>query len=174
MVTQDGDEIVWYNEAFRNQVLKGEDLNGEEPGFILGDAAQETLKTEKQVTVHYQGRAYSVYEYKTNVHGVAQRLYFFFDATRYEQIAQMYRQSRICVMFIQLDGIDFVLKNALESEKAEIIGAVERQIEAMTKGINGFFQKLSNDKYVLILQQQALDGMVQAKFPVLPAVCLAL
>ncbi len=170
MVTQDGDEIVWYNEAFRNQVLKGEDLNGEEPGFILGDAAQETLKTEKQVTVHYQGRAYSVYEYKTNVHGVAQRLYFFFDATRYEQIAQMYRQSRICVMFIQLDGIDFVLKNALESEKAEIIGAVERQIETMTKGINGFFQKLSNDKYVLILQQQALDGMVQAKFPVLQSV----
>lgn len=170
MVTQDGDEIVWYNEAFRNQVLKGEDLNGEEPGFILGDAAQETLKTEKQVTVHYQGRAYSVYEYKTNVHGVAQSLYFFFDATRYEQIAQMYRQSRICVMFIQLDGIDFVLKNALESEKAEIIGAVERQIETMTKGINGFFQKLSNDKYVLILQQQALDGMVQAKFPVLQSV----
>ena len=40
MVTQDGEEIVWYNEAFRNQVLKGTDLYGEEPGFILDDAAQ--------------------------------------------------------------------------------------------------------------------------------------
>ncbi|MBQ2676427.1 MAG: DHH family phosphoesterase [Clostridia bacterium] len=170
MITKDTGEIVWYNENFRTSVLKGKDIYGEEQNVIFSEGALKQLEDEKHADVDYNDRKYVVFEYRTNVEGIKQKIYFFYDETGLIKISEKYKKTRPCVMYIQADNLDIMLKDALESEKATVIGAIEREIETLVNFSDGFFQKISSDKYVLIIEKSGFDRIIEDKFSVLRTV----
>ncbi len=162
-------EVVWYNESFRRNVLRSGEIYAENQSFLFSKDALRTLDEKGQVSITYRGKRFNVYAYQFS-QSVDQKMYFFIDNTFYFELTKKYKETRPCVMFIRVDGLDFILKNAPESRKTEIIGAIERQIETSNDNVGGYFQKISNDEYVMILQKNDYDRILNDKFPVLSKV----
>ena len=71
---------------------------------------------------------------------------------------------------ILMCGLDVLLKNTPESKKNEMIGQIERKIEAIDKDSKGYMQKISTDKYFLLIEKHIFDEILKNKFEVLTEV----
>lgn len=170
MVTNSAGEITWYNDSFRSELLLGNDVFAQPCSCIINDEAFINLKERGSTQVDYNNRKYLVFVYNFDEDMNNQHMYFFVDDTRNYKLAEDYKNSRPCIMFIHVDGLDILLKNALESQKTEIRGEIEKQIENITSTTKGYLQKISSSSYLLITDYKGFESMKQDKFSVLEKV----
>ncbi|OJU15174.1 MAG: hypothetical protein BGN88_05780 [Clostridiales bacterium 43-6] len=169
LVTNDSGDIVWYNELFRESLLQGQDKHNEPSGFLFDETAEKSFQENRRAEISYDGREYTVFEIVSGTE-VVQKIYYFYDNTRLKHIEQKFKNSQLSVIYILIDSLEVLLKNAKESEKAAIIGAIEQEIENVASETDGFFHKLSSDRYVLIVDEQAIAALKNTKFEVLSKV----
>lgn len=167
MVANSSDEVIWYNEKFRSNVLKGVDVIGDETSFIFSEAVESKLRKDGNVKVEYKDGSFNVYSLKCSEKYEGQTMYFFYDNTAFSNLKVKFNNSRLCVLFIHIDGLDILMKNTPESKKNEMIGLIERQIEDIDKNSKGYIQKISSDKYLLLIEKQSFDEIIKDKFDVL-------
>lgn len=167
MVANFSGEVIWYNEKFRNGVLKGVDVIGDETSFIFNSTTQSNLEKEGNAKVCYKDSSFNVYSLKCSEKYEGQTMYFFYDNTAFSNLKVKFNNSRLCVLFIHIDGLDILMKNTPESKKNEMIGLIERQIEDIDKNSKGYIQKISSDKYLLLIEKQSFDEIIKDKFDVL-------
>lgn len=167
MVTNAAGEITWYNENFRSSLLLGNDIFAEPSSMFFNDNDIARLQESGKTEIGYNDRKYKVFAYHFDEDKNSQHMYFFIDNTDNYRVAQMYRKSRPCVMFIHVDGLDIMLKNALESQKTEIKGEIEKQIEMITNVASGYLQKISSKSYLLVTDYQGFEAIKADKFSVL-------
>ncbi len=167
MIANSADEVIWYNEKFRSGVLKGIDVFGNESSFIFDDSAQIGLAEEGYARVEYNEKVFNVYSLKSSEEYEEQTIYFFYDDTAFTKLKQKFDSSKLCVFFIHIDGLDVLMKNTPESKKNEMIGQIERKIEAIDKDSKGYMQKISTDKYLLLIEKHIFEEILKNKFEVL-------
>lgn len=167
MVANSTNEVIWYNEKFRSNVLKGVDVIGEDTSFIFSSATENKITQEGIARVEYKEGKFNVYSLKCSEKYEGQTMYFFYDDTSFTNLKIKFNNSRICVLFIHIDGLDVLMKNTPESKKNEMIGLIERQIEDIDKNSKGYIQKISTDKYLLLIEKQSFDEIIKDKFDVL-------
>ncbi len=169
LVVRDG-EVVWYNNSFRNHVLKGADVFGCESSFIFDENAKLQLQAKNEARVEYNNQFFNVYSLNCTRDYQGQYIYFFYDDTAFSQLKIEYEDSRPCVLFINIDGLEMLLKNTPESKKNEILGAIERQIEEMDINSKGYLQKITAEKYFMLLDYKGYKEILLKKFEVLSKV----
>lgn len=167
MITNSADEVIWYNEKFRSGVLRGIDVFGNDSSFIFDEQAQVSLVEEGYARVEYHEKYFNVYSLKSSEKYEGQTVYFFYDDTAYTALKHKFDSSKLCVFFIHIDGLDVLLKNTPESKKNEMIGQIERKIEAIDKDSKGYMQKIATDKYFLLIEKHIFDEILKNKFEVL-------
>ena len=170
MIVNQGDEIVWYNDKFRSSVLRGIDAYSSNISVIFGDSKREDLEREEFFKIEYKEKFFSVFALNCSDKYEGQTIYFFYDDTDFCHLQSKYESSRPCVFFIHIDGLDLLLKNTPESKKNEILGSIERNIEELDKDSKGYIQKISSDKYFLLVEKTSFDEIRRNKFEVLSKV----
>lgn len=170
MITNKHGEITWYNERFRSDILHGNDIFANPESIFFDDDALAKLNDNTRARIDFNNRKYIIYAYNCGEESENQHMYFFIDDTRNVALAQKYRGSRPCMMLIHVDGLDILLKNALESQKTEIKGEIERRIEGVTEVSKGYLQKISSKNYLLVTDYDGYERMKSDKFSVLSKV----
>ncbi len=167
MISNSMNEVVWYNEKFRSSVLKGIDVFGNASSFIFDESAQIRLSEEGYARIEYNEKYFNVYSLQSSEEYYGQTIYFFYDDTAFTNLKNKFNTSKLCVFFIHIDGLDVLMKDTPESKKNEMIGQIERKIEAIDKDSKGYMQKVSSDKYLLLIEKHIFDEIIKNKFEVL-------
>ncbi len=170
MVVSESDEILWYNDAFRNVLLNGDDIYGHDLSEIVGEEARELMAGNKQTNVTYAGRIFSVFQSISHISGVTQRVFYFVDETKLRRTAEEYALSRPAVALIAIDNLDEVAASARDSEKAAISSDVEIEIENWAAPADCIMRKLTGERFMVILEERHLQSMMEQRFDVLDRV----
>lgn len=170
IVAAENNEILWYNEAFRSILLDGEDIFGHDLSEIVGEEIWELLAGNKQTSVSYNGRIFSVYQSISHISGVTQRVYYFVDETKLRRTAEEYALSRPAVALIAIDNLDEVAQGGRDSEKAAISSDVEIEIENWAAPTDGIVRKLTGERFMIILEERHLQSLMEQRFDILDRV----
>lgn len=166
MATSASQEIVWYNDSFRDTVLLCEDIYGAFLHQITGDITLEQIQEQQGILVSYQGKHYHVYVIHLDQEETSY-LFYFVDVTQIEQTSQNYYKQRPVVMTILIDSYEEVVKNIRESERTQILSEMNRLLEQYIGEANGFIQRLQRDRYLAVIEKQYFDHMIEQRFPIL-------
>ncbi|HIZ84567.1 MAG TPA: DHH family phosphoesterase [Firmicutes bacterium] len=170
IVAAENNEILWYNEAFRSILLDGEDIFGHDLSEIVGEEIWELLAGNKQTSVTYNGRIFSVYQSLSHISGVTQRVYYFVDETKLRRTAEEYALSRPAVALIAIDNLEEVAQGGRDSEKAAISSDVEIEIENWAAPTDGIVRKLTGERFMIILEERHLQTLMEQRFAILDRV----
>ena len=170
LVTDFEGDISWYNNAFFERVLGGEEIYGLNLKLVFDEDTAKDLLEHPTASVEWNDRFYKVTSFKYKHRSNETKMYLFYDDTAYRKMNVLYERTKNAAMFIQIDGLDFLLKNTLESQKNEILGAIDREIETAIPGNEGYIQKIATDKYIVFLQKSSVDKLKEQKFPILKSV----
>ncbi len=89
------------------------------------------------------------------------------EVTNHENLKIEYQQSRTVLMYVQVDNYDEIMHGLNESEKNALMLSVSETLEKWMESLAGFMQRVSNDLFVVVLQQYALDKAIEEKFGIL-------
>mgnify|MGYP002856436683 CR=1 FL=1 len=92
------------------------------------------------------------------------------EITVYENLKQNYKNSRTVLMYVQIDNYDELMQGLNEAEKTSLLLAVSEELEKWMAELQGFIQRVSNDLFIVVLEQLALQKAVEEKFTVLDKV----
>lgn len=164
-----GKTVLWYNAAFRELVLNGVDavLSASErllPGLDLDVCAQP----------HGQGleireRRFTAYASAAKGEKGATLLYLL-DDTVYKDTMDEYAASRPAYLNIVIDSYDELFNDMKDSEQAHELEAINRLLEEYIGRTNGFLSRVSNNRYLAVVEERDVRQMMQERFDILDQV----
>lgn len=136
-----------------------------------GNYITKTTKTltaedgESIETTHY----FLVYYRQLRTKPPYQKLIVIFaqEITLYENLKIEYKQSRVVIMYVQIDNFDEIMQGLNETEKAALILSINEELEHWINNLSGFMQKVSEDLFVVVLERLALEKAIEEKFTIL-------
>lgn len=163
---EDG-EILWYNEKFKSQVLGGRDVYGDSVAVVTGGIGAEKFKGQESVEISLGNRSFTAYISSVLSGETVILVLYFIENTKYKNIEKEFTLSRPGVVLFYIDNLEEILKNARESERAQITGKVENLLEDWTSKANGVFRRYGSDRYMLIAEKRDIEEMIAQKFDIL-------
>ena len=164
-----GDTIVWYNAYFRDQVLGGQDavqppVQRYLPGF---DPAVCARPHGQDLTAN----GYRFTGYASPVPGGAGGvLVYLIDDTAYKNTLDEYTNSRPAYLNIVIDSYDELFTDMKDSEQAHELEAINRLLEEYFSHTTGFLRKVSNNRYIAVVEERDIRVMIQDRFDILDKV----
>ena len=89
------------------------------------------------------------------------------EITAFEHLKTEYKQSRAVLIYVQVDNFDEIMQGLNETEKAAMILAINEELEKWVDDLSGFIQKVSDDLFIVVLEQLALQKAIDTKFAIL-------
>ena len=161
-----GKTLVWYNSAFRQRILADEDRLLAPVGKVLcGLDLHQCSEPAGQVLEH-EGRKYNIFASVTSGREALTVLYLV-DETDLRQRAAEYDATRPAYMIIEIDAYAEQLAELKDSEKARVLEGINRVLENYIGRTTGFLQRVSNARYIAVVEERHMKEMVAAKFDVL-------
>lgn len=163
--------IVWYNTAFREQVLQGNDIYGASLTQLIDGYTIDEICKKKALDADYAGKKYNVYvstaESQDAEHAV---LLYFADNTRLKQIAEEYVASRPVVLSVFIDNLEELSTTVRDRERMQLAGEVEVLLENWLGKDTAVLQKYDSDRFLIMTEKRHLDAMIQERFRILDSV----
>lgn len=165
-VISNKNEIVWYNDCFRDNVIDGQDIYGMDMSTITKTAI-ERLRDYPGHIITYNDKYYKIYT--VNAGDTTSRFYMFYmiEVTELKQKYDLYFKTRPVIMMVLIDSYDEIVKNIKESERTQILSDMNRLFEEHIGKTNGMIERLERDRYCVIVEKQHFDKMKEQKFPIL-------
>lgn len=163
------DRVVWYNTIFREEVLNGTDavtrpVNRLFPELDLAVCSrphgQDLTVGDKRFTA-YAGSA-------KGSRGTS--LVYLVDDTVYKQTLEEYTASRPACLIIVIDSYDELFDDMKDSEQAKELEAINSLLEAYIGRSTGFLRKISNSRYIAVVEERDIQWMLQERFEILDQV----
>lgn len=169
-VVSDNSEIIWYNDLFRREVLRSEEMLGKPLEDVFADLSAGKLAGRVLPQVSCNQRTYAVYVNKLRVHDEVAYVLYCFDHTELTHIAAEYELSRPVVLSLCLDNSDEVMKTLRDSERAQLFSQVDILLEDWANAHNGLFRKSRSDRFMIVLEQRYLEQIKHDRFDILDKV----
>ncbi len=163
-------EIVWYNDLFRSEVLNGIDCLGDPLDSIFPTVSASQLSSRFIPQLAHGDSLYAVYTAKLKTQDDAGYVLYCVDHTELARIAEEYALSRPVVLSLYLDNGDEVMKNHRDSERAQVLSQVDMLLEDWTGKHHGIFRKIASDRFMVLLEQRQLDEIEKERFSILDKV----
>ena len=170
VVVSDSNEIVWYNNLFRREVLRSNDSLGVPLDKVFTNLTAGQLAGRLLPEALCGDRTYSVYVSKLRVHDEVTYVLYCFDHTELSHIASEYELSRPVVLSMYLDNSDEVMKNLRDSERAQLFSQVDILLEDWANTHAGLFRKNGSDRFMILLEERYLDVIQNDRFDILDKV----
>ena len=167
MVCDMDGRILWYNNQFQICLAKEDEMIGWEFNRISERPMEEFL-SPSGVQVDFRGKNYCVYGTSVEEHDLY--TFYFSDITALSAIVEEYKLSHPSVMLVMLDNYDEVFEGKKESAKSTILGVIDESLESFFGKTNGFFRRLSHDRFLAVVEQRHLEPMIESRFHILDTV----
>ena len=164
-----GDVIIWYNEAFRKEILGGDEacLEAIRKRVTAFDRALTSEPTGQNL--ENGGRRYTVYgsaaEGESDLY-----IAYFVDNTALKRQAGEYIATRPSVMLIAVDTYDEILKELKESERARIAGEIDLALEQFIGATSGFLRRTGTSRYLAVVEERHMQEIVKNRYSILDTV----
>lgn len=165
-VISDTNEIVWYNDCFRDNVTDGEDLYGMDLSVIT-TTALERLRDYPGHIITYNDKYYKIYTVDAADATSGFYMFYMIEVTDLKVKHDLYYDTRPVIMMILIDSYDEIVKNIKESERTQILSDINRLLEEHIGKTNGMLERLQRDKYCLVVEKKYFDKMKEERFPIL-------
>ncbi|NLW78423.1 MAG: signaling protein consisting of a modified GGDEF domain and a DHH domain protein [Ruminococcaceae bacterium] len=169
VVAVSGKTIIWYNEAFLQQIAGGVDcatlplnklLPHLDPDATLAPEGQNVALGERLYTAHgSRMRADKTLTFMVLTEDTQLKLW-----------ASEYQASRPAVLFFVIDTYDEILKELKESERAQIMANIDTALERFISRSTGFFRRVAASRYLAVVEERHLQQMLSARFDILDEV----
>lgn len=175
-LVNDNRVIVWSNDSFNECFYKpSEDDN--QLDFVTNEPMELFLGEGREIL--YEGKTYRVYARVTeftpdeldseNVSDdkTSITMLFFNDISEHKSLQEEYRMSRPMVMIVMVDNYEELLNDSKESEKAYVTVQIDRLMEEYFGEKNAVLQKLSADRFLVVIEERYVVEMIYDKVRIL-------
>lgn len=164
-----GKTLLWYNPPLRAALLGGEDslllpVSKVLPGLDLRACAAPAGQCLEQ-----DGRRYTAYA-STLAGREELSIVFLVDDTTLKEQAAEYAATRPAYLIFEIDGYDEVFGGLRDSERARVLEGVNRTLETAIGRTTGFLRRVSNSRYIAVIEERHMKEMAAARFDMLDKV----
>lgn len=92
------------------------------------------------------------------------------DASALEILKRIHADSRTTLMYVQIDNYNDVLQGLNDTEQNSLIFETNKAITDWVNHLEGFLRKVSDDLYIVVMEQRNLDTALEEKFDILDKV----
>ena len=142
VVVVSGGSIVWYNDAFSQDVLGGGDACLVPAGRVMPGLDEKKAAAKEGQPLRFGGRRWTVYGSRASA-DEALFVAYLVDDTVLKNRADEYLAARPAVLLIAVDTYDEVLKEMKDSDRARIAGEVDYALEQFVGQATGFLRRTS-------------------------------
>ena len=149
--------ITWYNTRFYEMTEKEDTLGMNIETLVKNIDLRKVLNENKELytDITYKDRQYTiVYNViKSDQEDKAKYLMmlYWIDKTEYLDLKNKYDEEKNVIATIQVDGYEEVLQSAPEERRPLINVEIDKILSSLGTGCNGALEKVSKDKYFLVL-----------------------
>ncbi len=161
--------VLWYNKAFRAEMADGVDTVTLPINKIVAGLDCETCMESGGQDITLGNKRYTAYCSVVQGESPLHFILFVEDTTLKFRAAE-YMASRPAAMYIMLDTYHEILKEMRESDRAEMIAMVYREIERYIQKANGFLCHIGVSRYVAVVEERYLQEMIKNRFDILDKV----
>lgn len=166
--------ITWYNTPFLNMIIEEDILNERIYDLVPGFNLEDLLKSEENepLNIKYDNKTYLVYPNFIDGKKTASSrnrliMLYWVDFTIYFGLANKYRNEKPIVSLVYIDNFDDVKNNTPDVNRPLLIAEIDKRINEYFLQYNGLVRKYENDKYLVIIENQALEEIQEKKFAIL-------
>ncbi len=164
VITSPKGKICWHNPAFL--MLANTHTTGKNIFKVLGELNKPTK--DKKIKIY--GKIYYRETVETEEGGKKYVIYRFIAVDSAYEPSDFGKKVQACVLRIQIDNYEDVLRSSNQSEHSEIRSAIERIINTHTTSVRGFYEQYDKDKYILVMERRYIANFMQNKFIILEEV----
>ena len=170
MIKKSG-EIIWYNLVFRKNILKDNDIFGENIDVIIKDFNMDLIFNNIMKKVSYKNKVYEIYpsilkspqDEKDNTF-----IIYFIDITQLDILEKKYEMNRPVVSIINIDNYEDVVTNNSSEVKNKILNNIETIINNyFASNGKGIVKKVEKDLFIAIQESKYISEMIVEKFSIL-------
>lgn len=165
----DGKKIVWYNDIFREQVLA--DVDAVQPAverFLPGFDLSVCARPHGQ-DLAANGNRFTAYA--SPVRGASGgSLVYLINDTFFKDTLDEYTASRPAYLNIVIDSYDELFTDMKDSEQAHELEAINRLLEDYFSKTTGFLRRVSNNRYIAVVEERDARRMIDSRFDILDKV----
>ena len=168
MLIADG-RVLWYNTIFREEVLNGIDA-------VTRPIDRLFPELDLAVCSRPHGQDLSVGDKRFTAYAGAAKgsrganIVYLVDDTVYKQTLEEYTASRPACLIIVIDSYDELFDDMKDSEQAKELEAINSLLEAYIAKSTGFLRKISNSRYIAVVEERDIHWMLQERFEILDQV----
>lgn len=166
-------EMVWANDDFMNAAgLKERLFTQRVADFLPGLDLKWLGKEGSTSEVTMRERRYTVCGsmIRQNERREILAALYFIDITELTELRREYRLSRPAVLVIMMDSYEECVKNLTDSQKSILQAAADEKISEWATPLDGILRKLDRDKYLLIVEERELAGLIERRFAILNSI----
>lgn len=166
IIIDSGGTIIWYNLSFSEQIYTENDAFGI-PLKQIVKVDMDKIYTRRGAIIEYRGRHYRILATIPQRTEARLSMLYFEDVTEYAALQNEYRLTRPSVVLIMIDNYEDLLQNVKESEKAHVLVQLEKLLENFMEKSTGIIRKISNDRFIAILEEKQLEEIIADRFKIL-------
>ena len=102
--------------------------------------------------------------------GAGGALVYLINNTFYKDTLDEYTASRPAYLNIVIDSYDELFTDMKDSEQAHELEAINRLLEEYFSTTTGFLRKVSNNRYIAVIEERDLHPMIEGRFEILDKV----
>lgn len=171
--------ISWYNmkfaEKFGENSLYDIQIQAIFPDLIWTDVLKKV--NDISVDVRYKGCRYNIVgnvirqkNAQTQQSKEYSVLLYFIDKNEEDVIQRKYFNEKTDVAIISIDNYDEILQSMEDSNRQQTLAQIDKHINEWVSQSKGVLKKTERDRYIVLFEDQYLDGYIDRKFDVLDAV----
>ncbi len=178
-IVDDKRNVTWSNEKFNVAFFMPSEGNvsidavTDMPLELFGAEGRELKYGERWYRLYSVSHRYTL-EMKNfgilsgnEIENQTMTILIFRDITDYKMLQHTYDITRPIAMIVMVDNYEELLSGAKESEKAYVTIQVDRLIEEYFAEKKAVLQKISVDKFLIVLEKQYLDEMIADKMAII-------
>lgn len=166
-------EMIWANEGFMTAAGLKERLFTQRIGDFLPGLDLKWLGKEGSTSeITLRERRYTVCGsmIRQNERRDLLASLYFIDITELTDLRREYRLSRPVVLVIMMDNYEECVKNLTDSQKSNLQAAADEKLSEWAEPLDGILRKLDRDKYLLIVEERELTGLIERRFTILNSI----
>ena len=168
--------ITWYNTKFHEMNEEEDTLGMNIESLVKNIDLRKVLNENKEMytNINYKDRdytiVYNVIKSEQEEKSKYLMMLYWLDKTDYLELENKYNNEKNVIALIQVDAYEEVLQSAPEERRPLISVDIDKTLAYLESTCNGALKKTSNDKYILILNNQELQKLEADKFSILDTI----
>ena len=161
--------ILWYNQHFKEQVLGDYDAVTRPVERVLPEFDLTVCSRPHGQDLTVGERRFTAYS-ATAKGSRGASLVYLIDDTFYKETLDEYNASRPACLIIVIDSYDELFDDMKDSEQAKELEAINSLLEEYIGRSSGFLRKISNSRYIAVVEERDVRWMLEERFDILDKV----